>query len=112
MGKGIYTGYKETEKFRRGSFSKGVFYRPNAPLVRGKYLSLEPDVIKKLEKLNCEILEFTLRNGEKITIPLQKFKDMSKLMEIGNPDKRIQYFFDISNMEIIKNEKNQLNFTF
>jgi len=88
----IFTTYKEPKE-KRGTLMGGIFYRDNTPLVWNRFISLEPDVVTKLEEYGCKEMQFVLRGGEKIVTTVEKFKD-SMTRVVGTPNKRKQYLFD------------------
>ena len=90
----IYSYYKGADKKeKRGTLQDGVFYRDRVPLVWGRFIGLEVDVIEQLEKLGCIRMDFDLRSGKKVLTTLERFKG-SMTKNTGVPDKRLQYFFD------------------
>lgn len=95
----IYSYYKVGKKEKRGTFEDGVFYRDRVPTIWDKFIALELDVIEQLEKLGCIHLDFDLRNGMKIRTTIERFKG-SPIKEMGKPDRRKQYLFEISQASV------------
>ena len=95
----IYSYYKVGKKEKRGTFSNGVFFRNRVPVIWDRYIALELDVIEQLEKLGCAYLDFDLRDGKKIRTTIERFKG-SPIKDMGKPDKRKQYLFDIQQASI------------
>jgi hypothetical protein len=99
----IYSYYKQGKKEKRGTYDNGVFIRSRTPLVWDRYIALEPDVIEQLEKLGCVRMEFTLRDEKRkvkvVETTIERFKG-STIKEIGKPDKRPQYLFDVDQAKL------------
>lgn len=109
-GEVIYTYYKR-KKEQRGTLSGDIFYRYGTPLIKDRYVSLEPDVLDNLAQRGCKTIRFILRPNlvkfvgqESVDVPLEDYKKHSWSVEMGIPDKRKQYIFDI--VKYVKMKKN------
>lgn len=102
----IYTHYKD-EPERRGTyiFKERKFYRPRCPLLKNwhkrELIALEIDLIGRLEQLSCLFLSFAIRKeyifygGMDVIITLEEFKKYAVIKDIGVPDRRKQYVFNL-----------------
>ena len=94
-GEVIYTHYKNGYE-KRGTFLNFVFRRDSCPYIWNHFIALEPDVLTQLQERNCVRLMFKMRDGKNFNIGLKEFQNGSMQREIGSPDKRLQYLYDIN----------------
>lgn len=93
----ISTRYKGVErKEKRGSLYGDIFVRDMTPLVFGKYVCFETDVIQELGREGCRLMRLNLRDGRKFEVLYTDFVKGSIVKIFGNPDAREQYMFDIN----------------